>query len=68
MSYRIFYPNGKEVPGYYSTFQSYDGTYFNTTTDPMPPGVYTLEETNLTLPEGDPCRVRKLTTTWGGNV
>lgn len=66
MSYRIFYPNGKEVPGYYSTFQSYTGTYFNTTTDPMPPGVYTLEETNLTLPEGDPCRVRKLTTTWGG--
>lgn len=66
MSYRILDSKGKEIPGTFSTYKSYDGTHFSTTTTPMPPGTYTLEETNLSLPIGDPCRVRLLSAKWEG--
>lgn len=66
MSYRILDNHGREVPGRFTTNSSYDGTYFETTTASLPPGSYTLEEINRSLPEGDPCRVRLLSTTWAG--
>ena len=66
VSYRILDSKGKEIPGTFNTYKSYTGTYFNTTTTPMPPGTYTLEETNLSLPIGDPCRVRLLSAKWEG--
>jgi hypothetical protein len=66
MSYRMLDSQGKEIPGTFFTYTSYDGTTFSTTTTSMPPGTYILEETNLSLPIGDPCRVRQLSTTWDG--
>lgn len=66
MSYRILDSDGKEVPGNFFTYASYDGTTFSTTTAPMPPGTYTLEETNLSLPIGNACRVRQVNVTWEG--
>lgn len=66
MSYRILDSDGKEVPGNFFTYASYDGTTFGTTTAPMPSGTYTLEETNLSLPIGNACRVRQVNVTWEG--